>query len=570
MAVLIDSDKYKLKINNKDIQVLINNEEVFEFDNRPFIFPNVKYGDEAFVFTVDILGGDLNFYIPLNGYGIINTQNAPYNWVIEWGDGIIETKSGISSSLDTNYIQHNYLTSGTYKIIIKPVINDYQWMRAFGFLTGTTGNANIVTNKNKMISFDYITNKSFMQSSTSYGDYYLRQLATGTNIIYPANEVKTVSEDNIITISNFFKCQQYFKCKNLILTEIEWLPDSIKIINNSFRYQQYAECNNLQYIINEYLSNNITNIGDNFRYQQYCGYFIPPTFTVTFDAPNEVMPNTVISIGNSFRYEQYRDSQCKNASLNEAFSINIKGTTGDNFRYQQYYNCTKLIGSTPNEVLPNVTFININFRRNQYGMTNIVLCGNEFIPNTVTTIGDNFRYQQYFACRQLNGPAIESLSNIVTKLGNYFRYRQYDMNYINFKYTTPEILPNSVTTIGTYFRGNQYSDCYGLTQTTPEILPDSVINIGDSFRYRQYYGCTNLKIGNHIHCKKFNILLNISNNNYVQMFSSNNNIIDTIPKYIDSNNIQQFITNLTPSVRKQYCEGRIGISGYASLHANWK
>jgi len=76
--------------------------------------------EEKFIFTIEISTDDLNFCIPLNGCGIKadtefpykSIHNAPYNWNINWGDGIIEEYSGISSAENIEGIQHIFSSNG--------------------------------------------------------------------------------------------------------------------------------------------------------------------------------------------------------------------------------------------------------------------------------------------------------------------------------------------------------------------------------------------------------------------------------------------------------------------------
>jgi len=259
MPVLLDNISHRLKINNKNIQALINNEEVFEFNKIPWIVPGkVKYGDEAIVLTVDITYTGNDYIYCVNG-----GSNTNYNWIVDWGDGIIETVSGSSSIFNWYGLTHKYLATGKYTIIIKPVIDNYTWAGSFGVGMGSSATWS------ELISVDYVTNKGFMQSNNSYGDYYMSYIYHKTGITYPANEVKTVSEDNITNISPRFKYSKYTSCTKLLITETEWLPPNIISIETMFRQAQYSNCNLLLETSAEYLPDNITTIDNSFRYGQY-------------------------------------------------------------------------------------------------------------------------------------------------------------------------------------------------------------------------------------------------------------------------------------------------------------
>jgi len=274
-----------------------------EYPIPPYVWPGVKYEDEAFIFTLNIAAGSLTFYLPLNGHSVIGIQDVPYNWLIDWGDGTTETKSGLSSSATTNYITHSYLSAGKKTVTIKPIFADFQWMRAYGFTQVQTGNANANTNKQKIISFDYVTNISFMESPISFGDYYLYCLACGTGVTYPINEVKTIKEDNIKTIGHFWRASEYQYCASLVgALATEYLPNGITTIGDNFRSGQYGGCSKLNQTTPEVLPNGVLSVGNAFRSYQYSNCTALPGYPEV-----EVFPNSIISIGNEFRAYQYQN-----------------------------------------------------------------------------------------------------------------------------------------------------------------------------------------------------------------------------------------------------------------------
>ncbi|MCD8041522.1 MAG: hypothetical protein LUH10_00505, partial [Tannerellaceae bacterium] len=136
-----------------------------------------------------------------------------------------------------------------------------------------------------------------------------------------------------------------------------------------------------------------------------------------------------------------------------------------------------------------------------------------------------------------------------------------------------EVLPDSVNSIGSNFRYGQYYGCTGLTAPAEEVLPDSVNSIGSNFRRYQYQNCTNLLIGNHIHSYQFATLLNTSSSyEHIFYLSSEKVDADNIPKYYTDTNKTATapITDLIPSQRKYYLTNRTGIDGYDQLNDNWK
>jgi hypothetical protein len=113
-----------------------------------------------------------------------------------------------------------------------------------------------------------------------------------------------------------------------------------------------------------------------------------------------------------------------------------------------------------------------------------------YLQSAITT-GDYFRYYQYFGCDTLTTTAPESLPTGVTAIGDGFRCSQY-AGCISLTTAAAESLPAGVATIGNDFRSYQYSDCKSLATAVAESLPAGVTTIGAYFRLSQYQNCTSL------------------------------------------------------------------------------
>ena len=317
--------------------------------------------EEKFVFTIDISEDELDFFISLNGYGTNGLRgNISYDWNIDWGDGISENKFGISSSKDSkiNWIQHTYNTAGIHKITIRPTKDDFGWMRAWGMHGANSDMQKIYKNSYKIISFDYITNKSFMQSETSYGDYYMAHICLSA-ITKTANEIKTSNENKITHVNDFYRRSQYSDCVHLLTPAVEELPQDIISIGNSFRDGQYNCCASLRNIATEYLPEVLT-IGDAFR---TCQYYNCLSLT---DAEGESLSNTVESIGKNCR--KYQFAGCINlrkAATENALSYNLK-SIGDGYKAYQYGACFNIVHVQVQYTLPETLVIGNFYRYKQY------------------------------------------------------------------------------------------------------------------------------------------------------------------------------------------------------------
>ena len=110
------------------------------------------YGwSECFAFTIDtrldtsgnITGSNTTFRIPTNS-GMVGASTVhAYDWIVDWGDGNIETVSGTNSTTSFGVL-HTYSTPGEYRITIRPnvtneLLTPNGWMNSFGFYNNTTG-----------------------------------------------------------------------------------------------------------------------------------------------------------------------------------------------------------------------------------------------------------------------------------------------------------------------------------------------------------------------------------------------------------------------------------------------
>ena len=425
-----DIGKPTARWNNLYVNGSINVEKIF-IDSKEFPEPivwvvpgKVKYGDEAFVCTAYVSAEeeweDLCVNIPLMGKNP-SGGDAPYNWIVDWGDGIIENVSGISSWWGDT-ITHDYLVAGTYIIVIKPVIDEFQWFRA-------CANVDMNAVSTQITSIDYITNKSMMESATSYGDYYMYFLCFAYDLIYPINEVKTVDENQITTIGRLFKSNQYYGT-DLLIPEIEWLPPGITTIGDFFRDHQYTWCWQLQYAAEEY------------------------------------MPNSVISIGTVFRQSQYSSCECITSGVPEVLSNNLL-TIGDSFR-QYIYSATKLTAPV-SEYLPNsLTTVGNSFRSYQYcWCSDLLQTTAEYLPNNVVNVGTDFRRNQYCYC-----PKILIKNHIHVRMDEFLNSNAnnyYDMFYLSSAKSDSDAMPNYkdkngiVSSITTLTPGARKRYCYNRT-----------------------------------------------------------------------------------------------------------
>lgn len=191
-----------------------------------------------------------------------------------------------------------------------------------------------------------------------------------------------------------------------------------------------------------------------------------------------------------------------------------------------------------------------------------------------TAVGDTFRAYQWYQCVNISVFPDETLGDIktLTTIGAGFKQAMYQ----NCQMAVPpkESLPDTIVSIGNYFRYQQFLNCDLLQSTTPEVMPESVQAFGNSFRRQQYSQCISLNLNGHIHTHHIQQLLNTSQS-YAGCFNSIATLTraDIMPRYyLDASQTETApISELTPPTEaKNYITNRTGVAGYADLDNNWK
>ena len=218
-------------------------------------------------------------------------------------------------------------------------------------------------------------------------------------------------------------------------------------------------------------------------------------------------------------------------------------STGNYYKAHQYYGCTNLSSIPVSETLPiTTTTIGDFFRSHQFdGTSSLSTPAIEVMPDTVTSIWNDFRENQYSSSR-VTTTAAEVLSSNLLTIWDSFRYWQYGSCS---RITSPaaEVLPNSVVSIGTHYRSHQYYYTW-ITATAVEVLPSSVVSIWTLYREYQYAICSNMTTISWV--KE----TNISINNYRESQFADNQITAltmTMLNDVSTNEYRPFSNVISPN-----------------------
>jgi hypothetical protein len=292
--------------------------------------------------------------------------------------------------------------------------------------------------------------------------------------------------DTVIYIDDFYRHGQYDTATNILADYDEALSASCLWISDSYR-EEYAWNNKWRRSLpNARAHPNLLVISDRYRSDEFSSN-LSSDWKVEL---SEEMSDSVLSIGKSFRRRQFEYNKAISRAADEAFSSRCI-EIGDEFRYQQYnYSTTEYAGKEAfNDI---ITAIPDYFRCSQYrGISNnernvlIDAGGTEASSNSVITIGDHYREDQFISQLYLRGPLIEADLPSLISVGNFYRNTQY-ANDLRVEFASPESASQLISA-GTYFRYRMYhySDLYLYIWERKVLAPDPA-SFGEYYRHGQF------------------------------------------------------------------------------------
>jgi hypothetical protein len=177
---------------------------------------------DGFYFTVKDEG---YFEISLGGLNGGQSSYQPYNWIINWGDGNIQTASG--KGAHNASIPHTY-TDGkdTHQIIIKPNGTETQgWFNAFGFYSSVGSTAFKVISIESQIT-------EIMRTMAPYSH---------SNMLYNCSNLTSVPAKFLpaTTLDNSCYYYLFYMCRKLTSLPENFLP-ATTLAQYSYSYMFYG------------------------------------------------------------------------------------------------------------------------------------------------------------------------------------------------------------------------------------------------------------------------------------------------------------------------------------------
>jgi hypothetical protein len=306
----------------------------------------VEVAEHLFQIEVTTTAANQSFSLPTSGGGG-GGYSKSYHWNIDWGDGIIETKTG-SSNYTSAGIAHNYAAVGAYTISVTPAGSIDAWLAAFGFSYGSDG-ANVQANKDmltKVISplTPLMTRTQAQLNSPTgtqpsyewaYTFYHCRNLSMGDDFTFaPAWSV-------ITKVGDYFAYLMFGSCSGASFTmgNAFNLPTGIRTVGNYFACNMFFNCSGAAFTIGNAfnLPTGITTVGNSFAYCMFrsCS---GAAFTMG-NAFN--LPVGITSVGNTFAYSMFEGCSGEAFTMNAGFNLPVGiSTVGSSFASNMFSGCS--------------------------------------------------------------------------------------------------------------------------------------------------------------------------------------------------------------------------------------
>ncbi|MCL2136738.1 MAG: hypothetical protein FWH40_04350 [Coriobacteriia bacterium] len=327
-------------------------------DNQPD--GAAEEAEQAFYLTVRIPTENTTFLLPTSSYLRGTYGGKPYDWMVDWGDGVVESKSGTSSQ--SGGIPHAYALAGDYTITITPNGSTEAWFGAFGFYW-TDGGSNIPANKGLVIG----------------APSQITPLMTRTSAQIDGDQLAPDYEWNYT----------FYRCVNLIEAPVFSGWDGISTVGSSFAANMLGYCESLAVLPAGFnLPQSLSEVGSFFA-----GVMFDACSSLTVLPDGFNLPQGITSEGGSFVKDMFR-SCTSLVGLPDGFNL-PPGLTevGNLFAEGMFYRCESLTG------LPE-------------GFN---------LPQGITKTGTYFAGSMLWYCSSLTGlPVGFNLPQGITEVGGYF------------------------------------------------------------------------------------------------------------------------------------------------------
>ncbi|MCL2136737.1 MAG: hypothetical protein FWH40_04345 [Coriobacteriia bacterium] len=321
--------------------------------------PDDEDPEQAFYLTVRTPDDDTVFLLPTSSYLHGTTAGKPYDWAIDWGDGVVEARSG-TGSLDGG-IPHAYALAGDYTIAITPNGSTDAWLGAFGFYQTREG-SNSEANKGMLIgvpslitpqmtrtpsqiegsepaptgewSYTFCTCRFLTEAPsfagwedvTAVGDHFACDMFTRCNRLSSFPEGFNLPQ-GLTEAGDSFAARMFNSCPSLVaMPEGFNFPQGLTTVEGSFAFAMFGFCTDLVYLPDGFnLPQGPTSVGSYFADKLFVNCSSLAGLPAGFN-----LPQGITSAGGGFAIDMLWGAGGPTFQLNDEFrfpaNISTKGT----------------------------------------------------------------------------------------------------------------------------------------------------------------------------------------------------------------------------------------------------
>ncbi|MCL2136740.1 MAG: hypothetical protein FWH40_04360 [Coriobacteriia bacterium] len=261
--------------------------------------------EQAFYLTVRIPADNTTFILQTSSYLNGTFGGKPYNWMVDWGDGVVEARSGTSSQ--DGGIPHAYTLVGDYTIAITPNGTTEAWLGAFGF-EGTIDGSLISANKRLVIGApSLITPQMTRTTAQIEGSEPAPDYEWSRAFYFCMSLVEAPSFagwENVTSVGNGFASGMFSNCDRLNAFPLGFqLPQGLVEAGDSFAASLFYWCHSLATLPNGFtLPQGLVTVGDYFAAYMFFTCFCIAELPATFN-----LPQGLTSVGSYFAYNLFEN-----------------------------------------------------------------------------------------------------------------------------------------------------------------------------------------------------------------------------------------------------------------------
>ena len=301
--------------------------------------------EQVFLLAISTASDNTTFILPTSSYLRGTFGGKPYNWAIDWGDGVTETRSGTSSN--NGGIPHTYFSTGDYTITIKPKGLLEAWLGAFGFYVTSGSGANSLSNKALLVGVPSLITPQMTRTTAQIEGRESPPNSEWSCTFYDCyslTEAPVFTGWEIVTsVGDEFADEMFSRCSRLrSLPDGFTLPQNLTVAGDYFAMGMFYLATNLTDLPEGFnFPQGLKEVGSYFAYSMFYSCYRLSVLPAGFN-----LPQGVTTVGGSFAGNLFLEAGGTTFQINDEFCFPA-GIPSDSFN--AFYSTFRLATSAPTQ-----------------------------------------------------------------------------------------------------------------------------------------------------------------------------------------------------------------------------